>query len=56
MAPDAKCSHYVLLQGTLSSDKNEILFSEFGVNYNNEPAMFRKGTVIFHEQVCSDVD
>ena len=25
------------LKGTVSGDKNEILFSEFGVNYNNEP-------------------
>ena len=25
------------LKGTFSNDKNEILFSEFGINYNNEP-------------------
>jgi tRNA(His) guanylyltransferase len=36
-----------MLQGTLSADKNELLFSRFGVNYNNEPAMFRKGTCLF---------
>ncbi|CAG0883781.1 unnamed protein product [Cyprideis torosa] len=35
------------LQGTVSGDKNEILFSEFGINYNNEPQQFRKGTVLF---------
>lgn len=34
------------LRGTLASDKNELLFSEFGLNYNNEPPMFRKGTVL----------
>ncbi|XP_028668506.1 probable tRNA(His) guanylyltransferase isoform X3 [Erpetoichthys calabaricus] len=34
------------LRGTLSSDKNEILFSEFSINYNNEPLMYRKGTVL----------
>ncbi|KAI7199512.1 tRNAHis guanylyltransferase [Hortaea werneckii] len=35
------------LKGTVSSDKNEILFSQFGINYNNEPLIYRKGTVIF---------
>ena len=29
-------------QGTLSSHKNEMLFSEFGINYNNVPERFRK--------------
>ncbi|KAF7252204.1 hypothetical protein EG68_08814 [Paragonimus skrjabini miyazakii] len=37
-------------QGTLSSDKNELLFSEFGCNYNNEPELFRKGTVLFRNK------
>lgn len=37
------------LKGTLSSDKNEILFSRYGINYNNEPEMFRKGSVVFRE-------
>lgn len=35
------------LKGTVSSDKNEILFSRFGINYNKEPLIYRKGTVIF---------
>ena len=35
------------LKDTLSAHKNEILFSEFGINYNNEPELFRKGTVMF---------
>ncbi len=34
------------LKGTLAKDKNEILFSEFGINYNNEPDQFKKGTII----------
>ena len=34
------------LRHTLAADKNEILFSEFGINYNEEPALYRKGTVI----------
>jgi tRNA(His) guanylyltransferase len=37
------------LSGTVSADKNEILFSRFGINYNNEPEMFRKGTVLFRD-------
>lgn len=32
------------LKGTLASEKNEILFSEFNVNYNKEPEQFKKGT------------
>ncbi|KAK3672788.1 tRNA-His guanylyltransferase [Recurvomyces mirabilis] len=35
------------LKGTLSADKHEILFSKFGINYNNEPQVYRKGTVVF---------
>jgi tRNA(His) guanylyltransferase len=37
------------LKGTVSSDKNEILFSRYGINYNNEPEMFRKGSAVFRE-------
>lgn len=39
------------LCGTFSSDKNEILFSRFGVNYNNLPAMYRKGTILVRKNV-----
>ncbi|XP_049543641.1 probable tRNA(His) guanylyltransferase [Anopheles darlingi] len=39
------------LQGTLASDKNEILFSKFGINYNNEPIMYRKGTILLRKPV-----
>ncbi|KAK5170935.1 tRNA-His guanylyltransferase [Saxophila tyrrhenica] len=35
------------LKGTLAADKNEILWSRFEVNYNNEPAIWRKGTVVY---------
>eukprot|EP00116_Pleurobrachia_bachei_P008513 sb/3468775/ len=34
------------LNGSFSADKNEILFSEFGLNYNDEPAVYRKGSTI----------
>lgn len=37
------------LLGTLASDKNEILFKRCGINYNNEPEIYRKGTVIVRE-------
>lgn len=33
------------LDGTLAKDKHEILFTELGLNYNGEPAMFKKGSV-----------
>jgi hypothetical protein len=33
----------------MASDKNELLFSEFGLNYNSEPPMFRKGTVLIRK-------
>ena len=33
----------------MSSQKNEILFSECGINYNDEPAMYRKGSVLVWE-------
>lgn len=34
------------LNGTLSKDKNEILHEQFGINYNNENEMYKKGTTI----------
>ncbi|PWN19675.1 Thg1-domain-containing protein [Microstroma glucosiphilum] len=34
------------LKGTVSSQKNEILFSKFAINYERLPAMFRKGTTV----------
>lgn len=44
------------LSKTLSSDKNEILFKEFGINYNNEPELFRKGTVLFRKRTDDDAN
>ena len=37
------------LKGTLASDKNEILWLKFGVNYNDEEEIFKKGSVVFRE-------
>nr|CAG4641087.1 EOG090X0AR4 [Eulimnadia texana] len=44
------------LRGTTSGNKNEILFSEFGINYNKEPEMFRKGTVIVREKISTQME
>lgn len=35
-----------VLKGTLADFKNEMLFTQFGINYNSLPARFRKGSVI----------
>lgn len=37
------------LKGSVSGDKNEILFKRFGINYNNEPMIFRKGSVVYRK-------
>lgn len=37
------------LKGTFSADKNEILFSKFGINYNNELEIFKKGSTVLRE-------
>ena len=42
-------SHVV--QGSTSEDKNELLFSEFGINYNNEPMQFKKGSILYRPLV-----
>ncbi|KAJ2553389.1 tRNA-histidine guanylyltransferase 1-like [Coemansia sp. RSA 1933] len=42
------------LSGTLSKDKNELLFSEFGINYNNEPEIFKKGSVLIRDKQIVD--
>ncbi|KAI8479774.1 tRNA-histidine guanylyltransferase 1-like [Branchiostoma belcheri] len=39
------------IRHTFSADKNEILFSEFGINYNNEPEIYKKGTVLVWKKV-----
>lgn len=40
-----------LLRGTVSKEKNELLFSTFGINYNDEPAIFRKGSIIIRRAI-----
>ncbi|KAE8151035.1 tRNAHis guanylyltransferase [Aspergillus avenaceus] len=43
------------LKGTVSSDKNEILFKRFGINYNNEEEIYKKGSVIYRQYQLDDV-
>lgn len=38
-----------MIQGTVSSDKNEILFKRFGINYNNELEIYKKGSVLYRQ-------
>ncbi|OAA62053.1 tRNAHis guanylyltransferase, eukarya [Niveomyces insectorum RCEF 264] len=42
------------LKGTFSADKNEILFARFQINYNNEPEMYKKGSVVFRDYELVD--
>ena len=42
------------LKGTVAADKNEILFSRFQINYNDEPQMYRKGSVAFRESALEE--
>lgn len=44
-------------QGTESKDKNELLFSRFGINYNTINPMFRKGSILLRVPPATrDVD
>lgn len=45
----------VALKGTTSGDKNELLFSRFGTNYNEIPQRFRKGTTLFRARPTTGV-
>jgi tRNA(His) guanylyltransferase len=38
-------------KANFSADKHELLFQQFGINYNNEAEQFKKGTVLFKEFV-----
>lgn len=38
-------------QGTISKQKHEILFSQFGINYNNLDGRYKKGSVLVREAV-----
>ncbi|KAI6356948.1 Glucose-responsive transcription factor [Pyricularia grisea] len=42
------------LAGTFAADKNEILFSRFGINYNNELDIYKKGSVVFRDYILEE--
>lgn len=50
------------LSGTLSNEKQEILFTDCGINYNNELEIFKKGTMInrkgdfLHIDIVKEID
>lgn len=44
------------LAGTLAKDKNEILFQRFQINYNNEPEIYKRGSVVFRDYELVDPD
>ena len=48
------CEAQAVLKGTLTDFKNEMLFTQFGVNYNELPERFKKGSVIIRRMqlVC----
>lgn len=39
------------LSGTVSSEKNELLFTQFNMNYNKELEMFRKGSTLVWSEI-----
>ena len=43
----------LILQGTDSKAKNELLYSQFDINYNHLPARFRKGSTIVRNDPSS---
>jgi len=46
---------HATLKGTVSSQKHEMLFQRFKINYNELSARFRKGSVVVREVVPQDV-
>ncbi|KAF3334420.1 tRNA(His) guanylyltransferase 1-like protein [Carex littledalei] len=39
------------LTGTQAKEKNEMLFNQFGINYDKLPEMFKKGSCVFRNKV-----
>jgi tRNA(His) guanylyltransferase len=40
-----------ILKDTNSAQKNEILFTDFGINYNKLDDIYRRGTFLIYRQV-----
>ena len=49
-------SLFSISQGTLTADKNELLFSRFGINYARLPARHRKGSVLLRVADAPEAD
>ena len=49
------CS-YFSFQGTVAKDKNELLFSQFSINYNNLPQIFRKGSILIWALTDTEIE
>ena len=45
-----------LLKNNDEGFKNELLFSKFNINYNNEPKIFKRGSILLRRQVPSRRD
>jgi tRNA(His) guanylyltransferase len=45
-----------ILKGSFAKDKNEILFSKFGINYNNEEPIFKKGTLLIKKNATEIIE
>ncbi|KAJ6524235.1 Thg1 C terminal domain-containing protein [Mycena vulgaris] len=45
---------HATLKGTVSKEKNEILFSRFQVNYNTLDPRFRKGSTLVREEISEE--
>jgi tRNA(His) guanylyltransferase len=43
------------LKGTFSKDKNEILYKDFNINYNNIEDIYKKGTIIYRKVLSGNV-
>ena len=50
----AKQKVQAFLKDTVTKDKNEILFKEFGINYNNLPEIHKKGSFIYRKRKKSN--
>lgn len=44
------------LMGTMSDYKNELLFQQFGVNYNDLPTIYRRGSIILRNIVEETIE
>ncbi|KAI9204162.1 tRNAHis guanylyltransferase-domain-containing protein [Polychytrium aggregatum] len=52
-SPKTERETQAILKDTDSGAKNEILFQQYGINYNNLPELYRKGSVLHRKQIQS---